>query len=248
LIAVERRKNPAALSCACANLKISLPHPWDMPTRQRSFLRRCRRTTLVPGVWHRCCSFAKQKFRGGFSMQKVVRLSATLALCLILGRGAVQAAPVAGMSELQASGGFFHSQGSDSGNLNADLSYGYYFTPGWQVGIRQGLNYNFIDDHRDFWVASTVPFLNYNFRVTDIIVPYLGGFMGLVWNDRDATGTIGPQAGIKFFVHDRAFLNLGYRYEFFFDRLRAIDNNASHGNHVFNIGIGLTWGGGTKSP
>jgi len=181
-------------------------------------------------------------------MQKVVRLSATLALCLILGRGAVQAAPVAGMSELQASGGFFHSQGSDSGNLNADLSYGYYFTPGWQVGIRQGLNYNFIDDHRDFWVASTVPFLNYNFRVTDIIVPYLGGFMGLVWNDRDATGTIGPQAGIKFFVHDRAFLNLGYRYEFFFDRLRAIDNNASHGNHVFNIGIGLTWGGGTKSP
>ena len=148
------------------------------------------------------------------------------------------AAPDAGSNELQASGGFFHSQGSDTGSLNADLSYGYYFTPGWQLGIRQGLNYSFIDDRRDFWVATTTPFLNYNFRITDIIVPYLGGFIGLVWNDRDATGTIGPQTGVKFFVHERTFLNLRYRYEFFFDRFKAIDDNASRGNHVFNIDLG----------
>lgn len=166
---------------------------------------------------------------------------------LIFGSPVVRAAPDAGSSELQVSGGFFHAQGSDSGSLNTDLSYGYYFTPGWQLGIRQGLNYNFIDDHRDFWIATTTPFLNYNFRLTDIIVPYVGGFIGLVWNDRDETGTIGPQTGVKFFVHDRAFLNLGYRYEFFFDRIRAIDDNASRGNHVFNIGIGLAWGG-TKKP
>ena len=42
-----------------------------------------------------------------------------------------------------------HAQGSDSGSLNLDLGYGYYLTPGWQIGIRQGLNYNFIDDSRD---------------------------------------------------------------------------------------------------
>jgi hypothetical protein len=28
-----------------------------------------------------------------------------------------------------------------------------------------------------------------------------------------------------------------------FDKLKTIDNNASDGIHVFNIGIGLTWGG-----
>ena len=171
---------------------------------------------------------------------------AVLFVSVILSSTVAVAAPGAGSNEVQVSGGFFHSQGSDSGSLTTDLSYGYYLTPGWQLGFRQGLNYNFIDDRRDFWVATTTPFLNYNFRLTDIIVPYLGGFLGLVWNDRDATGTIGPQAGVKFFVHDTAFLNLGYRYEFFFDRIRAIDDNASDGNHVFNIGIGLTWGGAKR--
>lgn len=176
-------------------------------------------------------------------MQKVAQLSAFIIVIGLFVGGRAIAAPNEGASEVQVSAGFFHTQGSDTGNLNADLSYGYYFTPGWQLGFRQGLNYNFIDDHRDFWIATTTPFINYNFRVTDIIVPYLGAFIGLVWNDRDVTGTAGPQGGIKFFVHDQTFLNLGYRYEIFFNRIKAIEDNASRGNHVFNVGIGFTWGG-----
>jgi hypothetical protein len=174
-------------------------------------------------------------------MNKAV--SAAIFVFILLASSAATAAPLRGAHEAQISGGFFHAEDSDDGSLNADLSYGYYLTPGWQLGVRQALNYNFIDDRRDFWIATTSPFLNYHFRLTDIIVPYVGGFLGLVWNDRDATGTLGPQVGVKFFVHDTAFLNLGYRYEWFFDRIRAVDNNASEGNHVFNIGIGLTWGG-----
>lgn len=173
-------------------------------------------------------------------MRKAVM--AAVLFVFVLG-GTALAAPNRGASELLVSGGFFHAQDSDDGSLNADLSYGYYLTPGWQLGVRQAVNYNFIDDRRDFWIATTSPFLNYNFRLTDIIVPYAGAFLGLVWNDRDATGTLGPQAGVKFFVHDTAFLNLGYRYEFFFDRIKTIDDNASRGNHVFNVGVGLTWGG-----
>lgn len=177
-------------------------------------------------------------------MRKTTALTAAATvIALWLGIGTAKAAAPAGASELLVSGGFFHSEGSDSGNLNADLGYGYYFTRGWQVGLRQALNYNFIDDQRDFWVATTAPWINYNFRLTEIIVPYLGGFMGLVWNDRDTTGTLGPQTGIKFFVHERTFLNLGYRYEWFFDRISAVEDNASRGNHVFNIGVGFTWGG-----
>jgi hypothetical protein len=177
-------------------------------------------------------------------MRNVARLFATAALTgWLLGAGTVIAAPTDGSSEVQVSAGFFHQQGSDTGNLNADLSYGYYLTPAWQLGIRQALNYNFIDDARDAWIATTVPFINWHFAVTDIIVPYLGAFIGLAWNDRDATGTIGPQGGIKFWVHDRTFLNLGYRYEFFFNKFEAIEDNASRGNHVFNLGVGFTWGG-----
>ena len=56
----------------------------------------------------------------------------------------------------------------------------YSLTPGWQLGSPPGLNSTFIDDDRDFWLASTMFFINYHFRLTDIIVPYLGGFIGLM--------------------------------------------------------------------
>jgi hypothetical protein len=178
-------------------------------------------------------------------MAMILRLAFVSCVMISFLAGAinVNAAPRQGASELQVSGGLFHAEGSDVGNLNLDLSYGWYLSPGWQLGFRQAVNYNFIDDASDQWIATTAPFVNYHFRVTDIIVPYLGAFIGAAWNDRDVTGTIGPQGGVKFFVHEQAFLNLGYRYEWFWNRFRRIEDESDNGNHVFNIGIGFTWGG-----
>jgi hypothetical protein len=152
-------------------------------------------------------------------------------------------APVAGDNEVEVAAGFFHSQGSETGALTADLNYGYYLTPGWEIGLRQALNYTFVDDARDAWFATTTPFLNYNFRLTDVVVPFLGAFFGAVWNDKDVSGTLGPQVGIKFFVGDQTYLGLRYRYEWFFDSLRGAGRNADNGNHVINLGVGFVWGG-----
>jgi hypothetical protein len=158
----------------------------------------------------------------------------------------VLAQPLAGDHEVEIAGGVFHRQGSDTGNLNLDLHYGYYLTPGWQLGLRQALNYNFIDDARDVWTATTTPFLRYNFNFGRF-VPYLGGQMGLVWNDRDTTGTIGPNAGLKIFLTDQTYFTAGYRYDWFFTRLRDVEDNTNRGNHVVNLGLGFVWGGsGTR--
>lgn len=154
--------------------------------------------------------------------------------------------PLAGDHEIEVAGGLFHAQDSDTGALNADIAYGYYLTPGWQLALRQALNYNFIDDKRDVWTATTAPVLNYHFHFSDRVLPFVGGFIGAVWNDRDATGTLGPNAGLKVFLTDQTYLGLRYRYEWFFDRIKTIDDNASHGNHVFNIGLGFVWGGARK--
>ncbi len=51
--------------------------------------------------------------------------------------------------------------------------------------------------------------------------PYLGGSIGAFYNDRDITGVIDPNAGLKLFFDEQAFLNLGYRYEYFFSRLKT---------------------------
>ena len=98
----------------------------------------------------------------------------------------IPAAPVGGDSEVQFSGGAFHSQGSDTGAFNADISYGYFLTPGWELGLRQGIHYNFNDHGRDFWTATTTPFILYNLHLGRF-VPYLGGSIGAVYNDRDFT-------------------------------------------------------------
>jgi hypothetical protein len=182
-------------------------------------------------------------------MKRVSRFSILTAVAfswLALVPGRLLAQPVAGDNEVEVSGGFFHAQGSDTGALNADLHYGYYLTKGWELGLRQALNYNFIDHHRDVWTATTTPFLRYNFPF-DKIVPYLGANLGLVWNDRDVTGTVGPDAGLKVFLNSQTYFTAGYRYEFFFDRIREVGDNSSRGNHVVSIGLGYAWGGAERN-
>jgi hypothetical protein len=152
------------------------------------------------------------------------------------------AAPVGGDSEVQISGGAFHAQGSDTGAFNANLSYGYFFNPVWELGIRQGINYTFRDKASDFWTATTTPFMHFHLPL-GIFVPYLGGGIGAAYNDRDITGVIGPDAGVKIFFNPQTFLNLGYRYEYFFSKFKDVDNNSNHGNHIGAIGIGFVWGG-----
>ena len=168
-------------------------------------------------------------------------------IALVLISTPVQSAPVGGDNEIEAAAGFFHAQGSDSGSFNVDVQYGRYLTPGWEIGIRQALNYNFIDDGRDAWVATTTPFLAYNFHFNDYVIPFLGVAAGAAYNDNDITGTLSPNAGVKIFLSDQTYLGLRYRYEWYFNRLNRVDDNADSGNHVGTIGIGFVWGGARKT-
>jgi len=180
-------------------------------------------------------------------MKRIARYSifsiSFLSALLLIAPGLSYSAPVGGDNEVEAAGGFFHAQGSDSGAFNVDLHYGRFLTPGWELGIRQALNYTFVDDGPDSWVATTTPFIVYNFRFNEHVVPFVGAGIGIAYNDRDITGTLGPNAGIKVFLTDQTYLGFRYRYEWFFNSLNRADNNADHGNHVGTIGIGFVWGG-----
>src|SRR4030095_3830722 len=153
------------------------------------------------------------------------------------------AAPRAGDNEVLVSGGVFHQQNTDSGSFNLDGSYGYFLSPGWELGIRQAFSYSFVENARDIWTATTAPFVNYNFRLGETVVPYLGAFIGAAYNDDIFNGLLGPNAGIKLYFLPQTFVNIGYRYEVIFNQLSKIDNGFSHGNHVANIGVGFNWGG-----
>jgi len=68
-----------------------------------------------------------------------------------------------GDKEIEFTGGFSHTSGSDVGIVNADVSLGYYVAPRSNIGLHQTIQYNFIDDGEDTWTASSIPFINYNF-------------------------------------------------------------------------------------
>jgi hypothetical protein len=173
---------------------------------------------------------------------KIVSLAGLLLAGAMLMPAPTLAAPVDGDHEIQISGGAFHAQGSDLGSFNIDLSYGYFLTPGWELGLRHAYNYVFNDKGSDVWNMSTTPFILYNFPL-GIFVPYLGGSIGAAYNDRDITGVIGPNAGLKVFFNSQTFLNVGYRYEYFFSDFEGINDNSNTGNHIGTIGIGFVWGG-----
>lgn len=183
-----------------------------------------------------------------------VRFSSALAVAAsaLLTAGAAVAQPVANDSEIQLSGALFHAQGSDTGLLSFDGSYGYYLSPAFELGIRQGLQWTIIDDADDVWAATTVPTVNYHFRgltKDDRVLPFIGGFVGAVWNDDDATGVLGPSVGAKFFMSEHAFVLARYQYEWFFSDFDRIDNNSDDGNHVVSLGLGYVWGGtGARGP
>lgn len=49
----------------------------------------------------------------------------------------------------------------------------------------------------------------------------------------------GPEAGIKYFVNDTTFINLGVEYEFVFEDADKADDAFDDGRFVYLLGIGF---------
>jgi hypothetical protein len=189
-----------------------------------------------------------------------MKLSAICALAAIMscacGGLSAHAQPKSNDNEIILSASLFRPVNSGEGSFNADTLYSYHFNdPRFELGLRQSFVYNFSSDQPDVWNAVTAPFARYNFLSDSLLgisrrpefVPYVGALLGAVWNDQDATGTTGPEAGVRWYARESTFLILGYRYEWFFDSLGGAERSQV-ANHVFALGIGFNWGGLNRGP
>lgn len=151
------------------------------------------------------------------------------------------AQPNAGDWEFTLGGGGDANNDFNHGGFNVAGSVGYFFTPNFEAAVRQNVIY---DSHSndDAWAGSTRVALDYNF-LFDKFVPFVGANVGLDYNEHDSSWGIGPEAGIKYFVHDKTFLFVMGEYRWLFDKLDQIDNNADDGRFVFTLGIGFNIGG-----
>jgi hypothetical protein len=164
------------------------------------------------------------------------------ALALVVLARPAEAGFQAGDTTLQLGASFAHQNGSDVGALTGDAALSHFLTQGIELGVNQGVSYIFIDDADDVWSATTTAVANYNFGSTDSrFVPFVGAFGGLVYNDDDATGVFGPNAGFKVFVNDTTYVLTRYRYEWYVSDLEQGDVEDSDGNHVVTVGLGFAF-------
>jgi hypothetical protein len=172
-------------------------------------------------------------------MKILIHMTSLVCIATLAAAPAAYAFQDQGNKEVEFSGGFSHASGSSVGTVNVDASYAYYVYTRINFGVRQTLNYNFIDNAKDTWTASTIPFVNYNFMTSNpSFRPFIGAFMGAAYNRNDTTGTTGPMLGFKYFLNNNTAVVARYRYEWYFDKLSFKDvRDTANGNNIVTVGL-----------
>jgi hypothetical protein len=153
---------------------------------------------------------------------------------------AVLAQPQAGDWEFTLGGGGGSDTDFNNGGVRVDAGFGYFFNENLEVALRQ--NISFADSGVDEeWGGSTIAAIDWHFQLGKF-VPFIGANFGLDYNEDDSVWGIGPEVGVKYYVHEKTFLFVRGDYRWLFDDFGEADNNADDGRFNLYFGIGFNFG------
>jgi len=145
-----------------------------------------------------------------------------------------------GTWELLASAAGSSDTEFDNGGIGVNLGVGYFVADGLEVGLRQSLSYAG-GNSSSSWNGSTRLAIDYHFDL-DRFQPFIGANIGYVYGDNTHdTWAAGPEAGVKWFIKDEAFLYAIVEYQFYFDSSDAVGDNFDDGQWNYGVGIGFTF-------
>tara|TARA_R110002110_G_scaffold413729_1_gene641612 strand:+ start:103012 stop:103530 length:519 start_codon:yes stop_codon:yes gene_type:complete len=171
---------------------------------------------------------------------KKLTLIATTSLLLSVPLAA-SAGPVAGDRSFTLSGTGSSDKNFDGNSFGVSGEFGYYATDHLMYGVRQSVNGSAGDEIEDSWNGSTRVFADYHFGDGDFR-PYVGANVGGLYGENvKNTGTAGVEAGVKYYVLDKTFINFGAEYAFLFNDGDDIDNSYDDGAFFYNIGVGYNF-------
>jgi hypothetical protein len=125
----------------------------------------------------------------------------------------------------------------DTGSLAWSGSAGYFFRERQEVGIRQSVSYADFGD--SLWNGSTRLFYDYHIG-SGAFRPVIGANFGWVYGDTvKETLAAAPEAGVKWYLTDTAFLFFLAEYQFFFEDAGDADDTFDDGSFVHTMGIGV---------
>ena len=201
--------------------------------------RLLRTSLLLPICWLASCAASGSAVRSTTPPVPVAETAASAAVAEPMpaplpqeGRG-----PNEEDWELTLGGSGASDNDLDNGSLTWAGSIGYFFRPRQELGVRQSLNYADFGD--SLWNGSTRVFWDYHF-LDEAIRPVLGANFGWVYGDTvDETLAAAPEAGVKWYLTESAFLFFLLEYQFFFEDADEADDSFEDGSFVHTLGLGV---------
>ena len=145
-----------------------------------------------------------------------------------------------GQFEMTVVGSGSSDEDLDGTTLSAEAGLGYFINDNLELSIRQGSSYADRAGDND-WNGATRLAVDYHFNANPLF-PFIGCNFGYLYGDNvEEQFVAGPEAGLKLFASDHAFLFGLLEYEFLLDDPSDIDDNFDDGRFVYSVGIGLTF-------
>ncbi len=175
-----------------------------------------------------------------FNTSKINVVFAALVLTL-LGSSA-WAAPQAGDRALTLSGTGNSDKKFNNNNFGMSGELGYFTSDSLELGVRQSVNGSIVDNGRDAWAGATRGFADWHFGGPNAFQPFLGLNVGGLYGDNvKETWAAGPEAGMKYYVRDKTYIQFQAEYEFLFQNADDVDNTFDDGAFFYTLGIGYNF-------
>ncbi|MFP4561021.1 MAG: hypothetical protein ACLFRB_10245 [Thiohalorhabdus sp.] len=148
--------------------------------------------------------------------------------------------PVEGDQEVTLSGTGTSDTEFDNNRMGLSGSWGMYFQDRLKFSIRQQLNV--VDLPGDnAWSGSTRAGADYHFDIGRWW-PYVGGHFGFIYGDGvEETMIAGPDAGVKYYVHENTFAFFETEYQVLFNSADEAEALIDDGAWVHTVGVGLNF-------
>jgi hypothetical protein len=128
----------------------------------------------------------------------------------------------------------------DAGGAAASASVGYFFNEVVELSVRQTSGYSDpTAGGSGTWNSASRAALDLHFPLGSVY-PYVGVMGGYAYGDAiNDSMMAGPEAGVKIFLKDDAFLLAGAEWQFFFEDSDTFDSAFEDGQLLYVLSLGL---------
>lgn len=162
-------------------------------------------------------------------------LAAAVLVCGPRAARAQDGVGVADRTTVQLSGGAL----VDPASPVLELAVGRFVGDLVEIGVRQEGGFATGSGPRD-WHLATMPFLDVHLLPDPKanLTPFVGVAAGALYDDRGAAATVGPEAGVRLLLGERAFLAARYQFRWASEPVGGVGRDA----HLLFLGVGMLLG------